>query len=280
VAGFWKAPRELARMLTLGELTPTEFALLTLVHLSGADRPGGYATTNGTLADALDVTTKTVGRALRSLREKGLLDHPDHERVAGFAVTTTDALRTLCGHAADIDPPSNVRSVSPDSKIAADTDRGSEARKPASDKASRPVESADTSGAREGPETETEIGDREKGGTLARPLAAEVVPITTSTGARDLVAFYVDRVEELGSPAPRRLVGQVARQVKELLGERIPSPVVARALDLRVERRLHPSVLPTLVPEAAGGPRRDREDVAARLRRQAIELRRREEGEA
>jgi hypothetical protein len=92
------------------------------------------------------------------------------------------------------------------------------------------------------------------------------------------VAGYVDLVRELGEPPPRRLVGQVARFIGELLSDGVSAPTIPRALVLMVERRLNPATLPSLVPEAAAGPRRDREHPADALYRRALELRRQEEG--
>lgn len=74
-------------------------------------------------------------------------------------------------------------------------------------------------------------------------------------GANDLVAGYVDAVRAQGVVAPRRVVGMVAKGVGELISEGVDPAVVERALALLIERRLHPSTLPTLVLEAAAGPR-------------------------
>lgn len=82
-----------------------------------------------------------------------------------------------------------------------------------------------------------------------------VVPPQGDVGAQALVAGYVDEVRALGSPAPSRVIGQVARGVKELLDEGIDPEVVGRALTLMTERRLHPATLASLVLEAAAGPR-------------------------
>ena len=58
----------------------------------------------------------------------------------------------------------------------------------------------------------------------------------------------------LGVDPPKRLIGQVAGHVGELLREGQPPAVVAAALRLLIERRLHPSTLPSLIPEAFAGP--------------------------
>jgi hypothetical protein len=91
--------------------------------------------------------------------------------------------------------------------------------------------------------------------------------------AQALVAYYVDLQRELGVDPPKRLIGQTARQVGELLREGQPAQVVARALELLVERRLHPSTLPSLIPEAIAGPgkRAEREHPVDALVREAFE---------
>ncbi len=76
--------------------------------------------------------------------------------------------------------------------------------------------------------------------------------------AQSLVGEYVDQVRALGSDPPSRAKGIVARQVGELLSEGQPEDVIRGAIALLVERRLHPSTLPTLLLEATAGPARKR----------------------
>jgi hypothetical protein len=75
-------------------------------------------------------------------------------------------------------------------------------------------------------------------------------------GAQRLVAGYVARLHELGASTPRRLVGQVAREVGELVRDGVPAPTIAAALELLLDRRLGPTTLASLVPEAELGPGR------------------------
>jgi hypothetical protein len=82
-------------------------------------------------------------------------------------------------------------------------------------------------------------------------------------GAQQLVAGYVARLAELGTTAPKRLVGQVARQVGELVDDGVPASTIAAALELMVERRLNPTALASLVTEAELGPRRSAADARA-----------------
>ena len=91
-------------------------------------------------------------------------------------------------------------------------------------------------------------------GTSLEPKTPPVAP-PESPGSQEIVAGYVDAVKALGAPAPSRIVGQVARSVKELLDEGVDPSVVERAVALMTERRLHPSTLASLVLEAAAGPR-------------------------
>jgi DNA-binding MarR family transcriptional regulator len=94
VSGYWKAPRALVRLLTSRRVTPNEYMLLHFLAESGADRAGGVDTSNAFLADALNVSVKTIGRALRGLRARGLIEFDDH-RGAIFIVRTTAALAAL-----------------------------------------------------------------------------------------------------------------------------------------------------------------------------------------
>lgn len=152
----------------------------------------------------------------------------------------------------------------------AEHDRGSGARKPASVRA---AEATDASGVTEvprAPETETEI-KTPSGGTLARPPAAEVVSITTSTGARDLG----DRRAAGGSrPRGETLSRERGRRAQDgdresLQGDRRPALFAPR-----------PPTPPDQPPPLAGRPlgedrrasgtakpRRDREHLHPRPRR-------------
>jgi Helix-turn-helix domain len=78
------------------------------------------------------------------------------------------------------------------------------------------------------------------------------------TDARTIVAAYVDRSRAIGVEPPKRLVGHVAKEVGALLNEGQDPGAVDRAIGLLVDRRLHPSALPSLVPEAVAGPPRRR----------------------
>lgn len=95
MAGFWKAPRELARMRAEGRLTARAYELLHFLAESGADRPGGIVTSVGYLLDVLGGSDATLRRTLRKLRGLGLIDYDDHRGARAFAVSTTAVLAAL-----------------------------------------------------------------------------------------------------------------------------------------------------------------------------------------
>jgi hypothetical protein len=142
MAGYWKAPRVLARMVAVRELTPNEFTLVNLLGESGADR-GGLTTTLDYLAGALGVNERTIRRALRSLRARGFITYDDHPGAALFTVRTTAKLAALVS-----EPVSE-----PVSEVASDTTPAAEARNPASVQGRQGVRTSDS---RARAETETE----------------------------------------------------------------------------------------------------------------------------
>jgi len=77
-------------------------------------------------------------------------------------------------------------------------------------------------------------------------------------GPSPLVAYFVDESTRLHSKPPRRVTGQVARLISEMLAEGVVPDRVRAGIDLLLLKRLHPSTLPSLVHEA-GLPRRPQE---------------------
>jgi hypothetical protein len=151
VAGFWKAPRALVRLLAERKLNPNAYVLLNFVAQSGADRPGGYATTIGVLARSLELNEKTVRRSLRTLRTRGLLAYDDHPGSAIFTVRTSEALAALCLETAEPRTPLGQRSDTartPTSDTTSDTTSDSvasgEERESASIEAGRADSTSDT----------------------------------------------------------------------------------------------------------------------------------------
>jgi hypothetical protein len=87
-------------------------------------------------------------------------------------------------------------------------------------------------------------------------------------GVQALVAHYCDLLAADGVPRVDDLVRHVAKWVKRLVDQGVPDATIRRALELMYERDLHPSTLPTLIPEASRGPRRrGREPLADRMLR-------------
>ena len=79
------------------------------------------------------------------------------------------------------------------------------------------------------------------------------------TPAQTIIATFIDESRKLGSDPPSRVKGQVARLVGELLREGIAPERVRAGVALMLERRTHPSTLPSMVHEAglpAAKPRR------------------------
>jgi hypothetical protein len=252
---FWKAPRELAALLTTRVLSPSEFTLLVFLGVSGADREHGLATTNGYLATALDVNERTVRRGLRALRARGFIEYDDHQGIAGFAIR-------VLGPTSDIRPPSNVRSVS---EVTSDTAAPATGLNRSSEAGLAAVTTSDTSRARAETETETENELLRSSRTASTELA--VRSDDERPPAQALVGLYVDLMRALPVEPPARVKGQVARRVADLLGEGYAVDVIAGALGLLVKRRLHPSALDSLIIEAVAGPGRPNEHAADALAR-------------
>jgi DNA-binding MarR family transcriptional regulator len=110
---FWMMPRRLAKLLEDGEITRTEWALLAYI---GAATGGldGISVTLDHLAALLDVSSKTVSRALAKLGPLGLLEadlvqgqrRPFRLRLGPVAVRQSAASDTT----SDMPPPHPVRS--------------------------------------------------------------------------------------------------------------------------------------------------------------------------
>jgi len=248
-------PRELTRMLKDGRLTPA--ALLLVVFLGGESDPvGDLYTTIGLLRDTLGLSDKTIRRSLHRLRALDLIAYDDHAGQESFRVSVAPVERRLVTGPVTEDVTEAATGREPMSKripgpaaedvtepvtepvteVTSDTPPRGRRRKPASENGKPAAATSDTSRARAETETETR-----------EPTArAERAP------AQKLVAYYVDLLKATGSPAPRRLVGQVAQQVGELVDEGIDEPIVRRALERLVKKpTLGPAALPSLIPEAA-----------------------------
>ncbi len=85
-------------------------------------------------------------------------------------------------------------------------------------------------------------------GTTAPSRSLSVRALTS----QHLVAHFVEASKALGGEnPPSRVTGHVARLVGEMLAEGTDPERVRAGLDLLLEKRLHPSTLPSLVHEAS-----------------------------
>lgn len=123
-----------------------------------------------------------------------------------------------------------------------------------------------TSGSLNGPEGRSGASP---GAVPSMPLRPEKTKapsgalVRAQPNAGAIVAHYVDATRALGGDTPARVKGQVAKLVGELLKEGITPAHVTAGVDLMVERRLHPSTLPSCVNEASmprRAPARGRSD--------------------
>jgi hypothetical protein len=90
--------------------------------------------------------------------------------------------------------------------------------------------------------------------------------------AQSLVAFYVDTCRTEGIEPPKRLIGQVAKQVGDLVGEGFSFNTIAEALRRMIVGQWPPTMLPSLMADVQGGPaRRGRDHLADRLWRAELE---------
>jgi hypothetical protein len=166
MAGFWKNPRALFWMLVNGNLSTSEWAVLSAVGQAGADRTDGVVATIELLARALRLNERTVRRALRSLRARGLVAYDDHPGSIAFVVRTTRELAALCeaeprtqlGHSSDIDPP-------PVSEVASDMPASAAGRDPALTAGSAADATSDTRARARRQETETDPLSPPEGGS-------------------------------------------------------------------------------------------------------------------
>lgn len=202
-----------------------------------ADSDGRAVPGRQLLAELLDCSRDSVDRAIAELVDVGAIEKRARRDDAGDPTSNEYLIRRSIpeGVAARLRPPSRTPAAT-GSRTGAALTRATL------------NESSDANASAHG-------GDliRLPGGT---DPDAELSSEVTEDGAQALVGGYVDALKAIGAPAPKRLVGQVARQVGELVKEGLTSDVIRKALELLVERRLNPASLPSLVPEAAAGPRR------------------------
>jgi hypothetical protein len=107
------------------------------------------------------------------------------------------------------------------------------------------------------PLPERQDGTRGTRGTSTSPTArpssarAQEGEDERAPGAQKLVADYVAMAQANGTTkVPKRLIGQVANEVGQLVAEGIAPETIRAALKLLVAGHKHPSTLPSLIPEA------------------------------
>lgn len=105
-------------------------------------------------------------------------------------------------------------------------------------------------------EMEMDVGDGDGRGVPPSADVADVALIPDLTG-HDTQTLVAEWVEHCG-PArpPKRVIGQVARELKAMLDEGIPYADVRTGLAAWHSKALHPSTLPSVVHETRIGPRR------------------------
>jgi len=104
----------------------------------------------------------------------------------------------------------------------------------------------------ESPEVATQLRSLE---TYTEELPPSVEPNgSTSVGAQSLVEWFVDESRLADREPPRTVVGQVASQVKSLLGDGFAEEQIQAGLRLLIDKGKHPSILPSLVYEAQAAP--------------------------
>jgi hypothetical protein len=140
----------------------------------------------------------------------------------------------------------------------------------------KPTPKERVKGAPVSPQPENQNRQPEKGVALARASAANPSPARPKASTQQLVAHYVDLQRANGVPDSRDLVGKAARFIGRLVADGVPQALIARAIEIAVERRLDPSLIASCLQEAAAGPPRPRnEHVADRLARHNADYRRR-----
>jgi DNA-binding MarR family transcriptional regulator len=208
MAGYWKAPRALARLLAERRLTANAYLLLNFVAQSGADRPEGIATSIGFLADSLRWHERTVRRTLRALRADGLIAFEDHPGVAIFTVRTTLALDALASEPRTqprTEPRTPGAEVAPEvtSDTASDTPAPPSDRQPAPAAGNQAVATSDTSRtrARGRGETETETKNppkppRERGGEAEKDLTGALHSRTNRRRRRGITPKQLEEIAD------------------------------------------------------------------------------------
>lgn len=90
-------------------------------------------------------------------------------------------------------------------------------------------------------------------GRPSRPTtSSKDEPLPEETTAQDVLGWWIDQHRQR---PPGRLIGQVGKMIKELLGEGFDAEAVKGGLFTMSSKSLNPSTLPSLVNEVANKPR-------------------------
>jgi hypothetical protein len=100
---------------------------------------------------------------------------------------------------------------------------------------------------RAGSSPEEDIGRKAPTGELALARPKEGARKLSQT----LTAYFVDESTRLRSEPPRRVTGQVAALIAEMLAEGIAPARISAGIDALLLKRKHPATLPSLVHEAS-----------------------------
>lgn len=76
-------------------------------------------------------------------------------------------------------------------------------------------------------------------------------PSEPNGSAQKIVAYFIDKSRSDGSEPPKRITGQAAKLIGELVAEGFEPDQIRRGIDTLLERGLHPAALPSTV-HAAG----------------------------
>jgi hypothetical protein len=113
------------------------------------------------------------------------------------------------------------------------------------------------------------LTDRSRGSEIEKVPSGEAGFAPQPTGTKELVAYFVREVRfRADIKPPKRVVGQMARQIKALQDEGIDPATLRRAVKIAAEKGLNPSTLPNVVIQAAREGKRGRRYTAADMARE------------
>lgn len=206
-------------------------------------------------AEALERTR----RALDELSRRGRITFYEVEGKRYFQVTTWSEHQKIDRPSKSRLPQANDPAATPLTCTFSTLDEPSSSVRP---EASKPRRKRG-----EGSSLEQGAGNREQGvpttsaGGVAAPRAAEVIPFDSETDAVEanagkLIAEWL-RARGPENRPPARVIGQVSRELKQMLTEGIPYDATRSGFAEWAARNLHPSTLPSVVDEVRNGGRKN-----------------------